>query len=257
MSIEAFPLWVVFSFAAGLALGSFANVLIFRLPQGLSIIKPSSCCPACGSPIAPYDNIPILSYLILKGRCRKCGGRISIRYPVVELSTGLLFTALMLKSGPSWSFLFYAGFGLILLIHAMIDFKHYLLLDAINLSGAVFGVSLLLISPDLSLRTGLWGALVGGGTLLLIYTISIVMFKKEGMGLGDIKMGVVCGLFLGPIHTGLMLLTASVFGLIWGIIRLIFKGERMLPFGTLMAAASILVIFLGDFLLEWYFSFLP
>ncbi|MBC8204480.1 prepilin peptidase [bacterium] len=254
---DLYPVILPFTFIMGLAMGSFANVLIYRLPRNMSIIKPSSHCPHCKKSISPLENIPLISYIFLKGKCRSCGARISLQYPIVELMMGILFTAVMIKCGFNWLFLFYSGFCFILVVHAFIDYQHFLLLDVLNIAGAVLGLLCLILVPDLSLKNGLFGALAGGGALLLIYIFTRLVFKREGMGIGDIKTAAVYGLFLGPIHTGFMLLAASLIGVIWGIIRLIAKGEKMLPFGTLMAVSSIVTLFWGGDIIGWYFNLIP
>ena len=235
----------------GLAFGSFANVLIYRLPRRQSILKPQSHCPACENPIKFYDNIPIISYIILRGRCRHCGAGISFKYAMVEAIMGLIFFGLTLKYGVGVKFFFYAVFAFAMVVHAFIDLEHYLLLDRLNIAGGAVGLAFILISPRIPILDGAAGMVFGGGLLGLVYLVSKMLFKKEGMGLGDIKTGAVCGLFLGPISVIYMLLLAAVMGLIWGLGRLIAGKGRIIPFGTLMGAASIVMVFWGKVVYGW------
>ena len=246
---------IPFIFVLGLALGSFANVLIFRLPRKKSIAFPPSNCTSCKTPIKPYDNIPLVSYLILRGRCRHCRAKISLRYPLVELMTGLIFVLLLKHFGPTPQFAFFAVFTFIMLVHAFIDYDYYLLLDSLNIAGLLLGVGILLISKDLDIKEGLFGAVTGGGLLGLVYLLILVLFRKEGMGIGDIKTAFVCGLYLGVIGTIFMFIIASLVGIIWGIGRMTAGKGRLLPFGTMMAPASVIVIFFGDYLSELFFAF--
>lgn len=248
-------IFIPFIFILGLVLGSFANVLIFRMPRKQSIAFPSSNCTSCKTPIKPYDNIPLASYIILRGRCRHCGAKISPRYPLVELSTALLFILLLKYFGLTSQFAFFAVFTFIMLVHAFIDYDYYLLLDKLNIAGLLLGVGILLISKDLDIIEGLLGAVVGGGLLGLVYLLMLVIFRKEGMGIGDIKTAAMCGLYLGVIGVIFMFIIASVVGIIWGIGRMMAGKGRMLPFGTMMAPASVIVIFFGDYLSELFFAF--
>ena len=244
-----------FIFILGLAMGSFANVLIFRMPRRQSIAFPPSNCTSCKTPIKPYDNIPVLSYIILRGRCRACRTKISPRYPLVESMMGILFVLLLRYFGLNLQFAFFAVFTFFMLVHAIIDYEHYLLLDKLNIAAFVLGLAILLSSNELGVKEGLLGAAVGAGLLGLVYVLILVLFKKEGMGLGDIKTAAICGLYLGVVGVIFMFIIASVVGIIWGTGRMCAGKGRMLPFGTMMAPASIFVIFYGDYLAKLFFSF--
>ncbi len=238
-----------FIFGLGLAMGSFANVIIHRLPcRLLSITYPPSSCPNCNVYIKPYDNIPLISYIFLKGKCRNCGYKIPFRYPAVELLTALLFLALYYRFLLGLLFWFFSAFTFIMIVHAFIDFKHYLLLDKLNVVATIIGITGLIFIPSLNLINGIMGAFIGGGLLLLVYLLIKVMFRKEGMGVGDIKTAAVIGLFLGPLGVVFMFIIASVLGIIWGVIRMLAGKGRMLPFGTTMAPAAIMVIFFEEML---------
>ena len=240
-------MWAVFAGVFGLAFGSFANVLIYRLPRKLSISTPASHCPSCSTPINFYQNVPILSYLFLNGKCGHCGAGISIRYPLVEALSGVLMVLLLYRFGGTPEFLFYVLFAFIMMVHAFIDFEHYLLLDTLNITAGIIGLGFRIFTPGLSFGEGMFGIVFGGGLLLLIYVLSFVLFRKEGMGFGDVKTGIVCGLFLGPIIVIYMFLLAAVLGIMWaGFYYIIKREKKVIPFGTLMAVSSILLIFLQD-----------
>jgi len=239
--------WVTFFFLTGLAFGSFANVLIHRLPRRESIIKPPSHCPSCNELIRPYDNIPLFSYIALLGKCRYCGFKISFRYFLVELLTGLLFAGLFNQFGFSILMLFYTVFAFIMLVHAFIDFEHFLLLDRLNIAAGIFGIAMLILFPQIGILDSIVGTIIAGGMLLSAYFIGILLFKKEGMGFGDIKTAAVCGFFLGPLAVIYMLLISALIGLFWGLIILLIKREKKkIPYGVMMAAASIILIFLKN-----------
>jgi len=241
-------IWMFFIFLVGLAFGSFANVLIRRLPRGESIIKPPSHCPSCKETIKFYDNIPLFSYINLRARCRYCGIKIPFRYFIVELLTGCLFLALFLKFGFSILMPFYTVFAFVMLVHAFIDFDNFLLLDRLNISLGIIGILMLILFPQIGVIESIVGSVFGGGLLLLAYFIGIMLFKKKGMGFGDIKTAVVCGFFLGPVGIIYMLIISAFIGLFWGVSILLLKREnKKIPFGVMMATASIIVIFLKNY----------
>lgn len=251
---EFIHVWAVFTALFGLVFGSFANVLIYRLPRKQSILKPPSHCTECGTLIKPYHNVPIFSYMFLKGRCNHCGALISLRYPLVEALSGLLAVLLLYRFNITPVFFFYAVFAFIMMVHAFIDFEHYLLLDKLNIAGGVIGLGFRIFYPGLSFVEGVFGIAFGGGLLLLIYLLSFVLFKKEGMGFGDVKTGMVCGLFLGPIIVIYMFLLSAVVGLIWsGIWYIVKREKKVIPFGTMMAVSSTLLIFLKKYILNMLF----
>ena len=237
-----------FIFLLGLAMGSFGNVLIYRLPRRLSIANPPSNCPACKSAIHPRDNIPILSYILLRGRCRNCGAGISIRYPLVELLTAVLFTAIFWKYGLKWEFLYFVFFGFIMVIHAFIDYEHYLLLDTLNAVLFIIGATGRVLISEQNFMEGTYGFLAGGGLLALVYVLIYVIFRKEGMGFGDIKTAAVMGIFLGPIGVIFMFIISSVLGIILGVVRSVMGKGNLVPFGAMMAPGGILIVFLDDWL---------
>ena len=237
-----------FVFLLGLVMGSFGNVLIYRLPRRLSIIHPPSNCPECKSAIRPLDNIPVLSYVLLRGRCRNCSAGIPFRYPLVELLTAVLFISMLWKFGVDLVCLYYVFFGFIMVVHAFIDYKHYLLLDILNAMLFIFGIAGIVFIPRLEVMDGVYGFLTGGGLLALVYVLIYVLFRKEGMGFGDIKTAAVMGIFLGPIGVIFMFIISSIIGIVWGVVRAVMGKGNLVPFGAMMAPGGILVVFLDEWL---------
>ena len=183
-------------FALGAVLGSFYNVLVYRIPRGMSIVSPPSSCPHCGAKIKWYDNIPIVSYLLLRGKCRHCGGRISPRYPLVEAFTGLLAVLCRLRFEDIFSSLIFFVFFSILLVASLIDWDTFVLPDSLTLGGLGFGLVVSFFRQDFSLKESLFGAFVGGGFFLLIYLYYTKLRKMEGLGFGDVKLMAFICIFL-------------------------------------------------------------
>jgi len=243
-----------FVFLWGLAMGSFGNVLIYRLPRGESIVSPPSHCPGCNVLIKPRDNIPVLSYILLKGRCRECGWKIPARYPVVELLTGLVFLAVFMKYGMSWLTVYYAAFAMIMIVQGFIDGEHFLLLDSLNIAGGFMGIAGLFFIGGLDWREGLGGAVAGGGMLGLVYLLIWGLFRKKGMGLGDIKTAAVAGIFLGPLGVIFMFIFAAAAGILFGLVKMAMGKGRLIPFGAMMAPAAIAVVLFREGLMGWIFG---
>ena len=259
--------------AAGLLIGSFLAVCIFRIPAGESVIRPRSRCPECDHPIRVWDNIPVLSYLLLWGRCRDCGEPISWVQPVVEVSTAGLFILLWQQFGWAPPFLINLFFFCLLLVLAFIDLFHRILPDILNLSGLLLG---LLVSPfqvpaffhwrvSEEIVTPIWtnyplsllGIVVGGGLLWLVSAIYYKATGIEGMGFGDVKMLAMMGAFLGWRLALLSIFLGSVMGALVGtaVILILGKGRRYpLPFGTFLALGAMVTTLWGDFLLRLYMS---
>jgi len=235
-------------FAAGAALGSFLNVVIYRLPRGESIVRPRSRCPRCGVPIAARDNVPLLSYVLLRGRCRACGMPISLRYPLVEALTAALLTLLWLREGPGVRFAAGAVFVLMLVAIFFIDLDHRIVPNAITYPGAVLGLLLAILEgrfADAALT-----ALGAGAFFLLIAVVS-----RGGMGGGDIKLAAVMGAFLGWPAIAFALLVAFTAGAAAGV-ALIATGRRSrkdaIPFGPALAAGAVVAWFAAGPVLAWY-----
>jgi leader peptidase (prepilin peptidase)/N-methyltransferase len=233
-------------------------VCIYRLPLNLSIVFPNSFCPACQSPIRPYDNIPLFSFFILKGKCRNCGVKISWRYPLVEALMGAITLALFLRLGLSPLFFPLLAFSAALLVITFIDLDHRIIPDVISLPGIVVGVILALAGISISIKSSLMGLLLGGGALFAVAYIYEAITKREGMGGGDVKLLAMIGAWLGWQAVLFTLFFASLLGtIIGGTVMLIQKEGRYyaIPFGPFLALAALAYIFFGPPLIHWYLNF--
>jgi leader peptidase (prepilin peptidase) / N-methyltransferase len=257
-SVSAYPLALIFPLF-GLMVGSFLNVCIYRLPREESIVFPASHCTNCGYEIAWYHNIPILSWLLLRGRCAKCGDRISIVYPLIEAATGLLFLLHYLWFGLDWILVPRLLFACALLVLAIIDLRHRILPNPITLGGTVVGFLFSLFLPPGWLAS-LIGLLLGGGVLFVVGELYLRVRGIEGMGMGDVKMLAMIGAFLGWKAVLVTMVLASLSGAIVGVVLLTARKGNMqyaLPFGTFLSAAALVASFFGDGLIDWYLSFSP
>jgi leader peptidase (prepilin peptidase)/N-methyltransferase len=236
----------------GLVIGSFLNVVIVRLPAGRSLWRPGSACPACGTPIAWHDNIPLLGFVALRGRCRACRAPISWRYPLIEAVTGALFGAAYVTLGPGGDFVAGAALLAALVAITAIDLEHQIIPDAITLPGILAGVVASLATGRIDWRASLGGIVVGGGLLLLI-----IVASGGGMGGGDMKLAAMLGAFLGWQVVLLVLLVAVLLG---GAVALalLALGWRQrkdpVPFGPFLAAGGVVGLFGGERLVTWYLS---
>ncbi len=252
-------LTLLFVMAAGLAFGSFFNVVIYRLPRGLNLSRPPSACPGCGARIKPYDNVPLLSYLILRGKCRRCGRRISPIYPAVEALTAVGFVLVYLNAGRVIGLEAIAGclFTSALIVLGFIDAHHQILPDAVTMPGLVLALAYSFFRDDLNFRGALLGAVVGAGFLLLVYGAYLLIRKKEGLGMGDVTMMLMVGAYLGPERTLLVLVLASFSGALVGIYLVARKGKDVqfaLPFGTFIAPAAFVAMLWGERIVRAYLS---
>jgi len=250
-------LTVIFIAVAGLIVGSFLNVVIYRLPRGLSLVRPPSTCPECGARIKPYDNIPVLSYIVLRGRCRKCGARISPVYPAVELLTAACFLAVYFDSGRILNLAFFAGclFAVSLVALGFIDFFHQILPDHITMPGLLLFLIYALFREDLTLRGALIGAVTGAGFLFTLYLVYLFIRKKEGLGMGDVTMMLMIGAYLGLAKTFLTLVLASFAGAAVGVFLITRKNKNLqfaVPFGTFLAPAAFIAALWGDAIVRAY-----
>ncbi len=260
----------------GLVIGSFLNVVILRLPQGISISTPRSHCPQCKRLIPWYDNVPILSYVILRGHCRRCGKKISARYPFIEALSGVVSVLLYFKFGWSVEWAIYLAFSATMIVLAFIDLDHRILPDPITLNGIWLGVlvSVYLAQPSplvarllrtagleitnalvIALVASLIGALVGGGLLWGVAEAYLRLRGIEGMGFGDVKMMAAVGAFLGAPLALLTIMIGSLLGSVIGLIFIRFGGKTRqyeLPFGTFLAAAAIVSVLYGEDMVRWY-----
>lgn len=240
--------------ALGLMIGSFMNVCIYRLPRRLSPVRPRSSCTACGHVLAWYENVPIASYVALRGRCRGCAAPISVMYPIVEAVTGVMFLSGYLLYGPGLLLVVRLLFGCAMIVLFVIDLQHRILPNVITLPGIVAGfVCSLLVGPGW--QASLTGIVVGGGILWAIAETYYRVRHEEGLGMGDVKMLGMIGAFLGWKLVLLTLVLASFSGTIVGLGVLVLKKESMkyaLPFGTFLAMGAIVAAVAGDPILEWY-----
>jgi len=248
-------MWCIVSLIFGAMIGSFLNVCICRLPNEESIIWPGSHCPHCNKPIKPYDNIPLISYLFLRGKCRYCKGSISPQYPLVEGMTALSSLLLIMKFGLSLSFLFYFAFVAALIVITVIDLYHQIIPDVISLPGIGVGLLASLLIPQITFFNSLIGILFGGGSLFLVATVYQWLFKREGMGGGDVKLLAMIGAFLGWKAVILTILLSSLIGSITGILIMVLKGKNSkyaIPFGPFLSLAAVISLFYGETLVRWY-----
>jgi len=265
----------------GLVIGSFLNVCIYRIPLDKSIVFPGSACPHCGNPIRPYDNIPVLSYLLLRGRCRICGNAISVQYPLVELLTGAAFFACAWE----WNFTAPAFVNSLLLsvliVLVFTDYHHQILPNVLTLPGIAVGI---LLSPSqpvsyysdaLSTMAASWlwpenpqlilpwvgsllGAIIGGGPLLLLAIGYEKLRKRQGLGMGDVKMMAMVGAFLGCRIAFLTILAGSFLGSIVGVFLILFRHKNLqtkLAFGVFLGIGAAVCLFYGLSVWDWYFRF--
>lgn len=252
---EERDMWQVVSIIFGAMVGSFLNVCIHRLPKEESIVRPGSHCPKCKTPIRFYDNIPLLSYLLLGGKCRHCKAPISIQYPIVEAITALSSFFLFITFGVSLSFFYYFSFVAALIAITVIDLYHQIIPDVISLPGIVIGLLGSLVIPQITFWSSLIGVISGGGSLFLVATVYQWLFKREGMGGGDVKLLAMIGAFLGWKAVILTIFLSSFIGSIIGITVMLIKGKDFkyaIPFGPFLALGAVISLFWGENLISWY-----
>ena len=240
--------WAIAALVFGAAIGSFLNVCIWRIPEGKSIVFPSSHCPKCGKSIRPYDNVPILSWLILRGRCRDCVEPISPRYPLVELLTALLSLATFWKYGLSLQYVAAFLFAAVLVVITFIDFDHQIIPDVISLPGIPVFFLLAVFVMGLGFLDSLLGLLIGGGFLYLIAVGYELLTRREGMGGGDIKLLAMIGAFLGWKSLFFVVFMSSILGAVVGVVLILLKGKDMkyaVPFGPFLSIAAVMYLFVG------------
>ena len=256
------PLFLIalYAFALGLIVGSYLNVVIHRLPRGVSTVLPVSRCPSCETPIRARDNVPLLSFLLLRGKCRTCGARIGWRYPMVELATGILFAACVLHFGPTWSALVAALFGCCMIALALIDLEHYILPDRITLPGIAVGLLAQPLVEWAGVRSALVGAAAGAAVILGMNALWQVVRGVPGFGLGDVKMLAMIGAFLGLSGVVVTLFLAALLGSITGLAlmaRRRIQLQSKLPFGFFLSIGALAALFYGRPVVDWYVSFFP
>ncbi len=243
----------------GLCVGSFLNVCIHRIPLSKSIVFPGSTCPSCNRPIRFFDNIPLLSYLLLRGKCRACKTVIPVRYPLIEAVTGLFALVLYLKFGGSAHFIVYFIFTAVLITVSVIDLDHRIIPDVISIPGIpLFFLGARLI-PEVTLYQSLAGIFLGGGSLYAVAWIYMRLKNMEGMGGGDIKLLAMMGGLIGWQGVFFTLFTASALGSAVGLGIVLKSGGTMkyaLPFGPFLSAGALLHVLFGPEIIGWYFSLL-
>jgi len=239
----------------GLCLGSFLNVCILRLPHEQSLLRPPSSCPKCGRPIGWRDNIPVVSWLLLKGRCRHCGARISVQYPVVEAAVGLLWVVAVLAYGATIQALAAGLLGTILLGIAITDARHYLIPDEFTWGGLVLGLTLSLWGGVDGFLQAVLGAVTGFALLFVVAQAGRWAFREEAMGGGDIKMMAMVGAFIGWKGVLLTVFLGAVAGSVV-FLPLSLKRKRLVPFGVFLAVGAGVTFVAGDAIIQWYLQFL-
>jgi leader peptidase (prepilin peptidase)/N-methyltransferase len=271
----------VFVFVLGAIIGSFLNVCIYRIPRDASIVRPGSRCPACAVPILYYDNIPLISYMALLGRCRKCGATIAIRYPLVELITAGLFVVFYRVLGLSLELPVSLAFASLLIVISFIDLDHLIIPDILSLGGLVLGVALSFFRPSFGytdslggvlagagllkglpeslvrVATSLGGVLLGAGILFAIAKSYELVRKREGMGGGDIKLLGMIGAFCGFEGVIFSLVSGSLMGTLVGLPLTLIRGEGMkyaLPFGPFLSLGALLYLIAGNQLIRLFFG---
>ena len=249
------PILIV-AFMMGACIGSFLNVCIFRIPESRSIVSPGSACPKCNTNIKFYDNIPIISWLLLLGKCRTCSEPISARYPMVELLTGLLALASVIRFGISIDFLIYFVFISTLVLITFIDLDHQIIPDFISLPGIPIGLVASFLLTSLSFKDSLIGLLIGGGSLFLVAWGYQLVTGKEGMGGGDIKLLAMIGAFIGWQGVCFTIFIASATGSLIGAVLMLFAQKDLkfaVPFGPFLSIGAIAYLFFGHELIFWYY----
>lgn len=244
-------------FLFGLIIGSFVNVCIYRLPRNESIAFPASHCPTCKTSVRAWQNIPLISFLVLRGKCAQCHSSIPWRYPLVELLHGLGFLFIFHEFGPTPQTLIYLLFFASLVAVIFIDLSHQIIPDLITLPGIVIGVIAAATILPPGLKDSLIGLFLGGGLFYLVAVLSVAILKKEGMGGGDIKLIAMIGAFLGWQAVLLTIFLAALSGSIIGISMIMTKGRDrtdMIPFGPYLVFGALTSLFWGSGILNWYFS---
>lgn len=253
--LGALPVWFSagYIFIIGLMIGSFANVCIHRIPAQQSVVSPRSHCPSCNNSLRIWDNVPVLSYILLGGKCHFCKLSISIRYPIIELITAILLTAVFLKFGYTWECLIFSIVVPALVIISAIDLEHQIIPDLITLPGIVFGLAAGAYLTGIG--NSLLGFLLGGGIFYLLAVVS-----RGGMGGGDIKYIAGVGALLGWQKVLLIIFLGALLGSCVGLLMILLKKKdrkSLIPFGPFLALATLISIFFGDDIIQLYLSTMP
>ena len=242
----------------GLAIGSFLNVVIWRVPRKESVVRPPSRCPQCETPIRPVDNVPVLSWLLLRGKCRHCGNPIPVRYPLVEASCGLLFAAVALRFGNSWELPAYLVLTAALLAISIIDLEHFIVPDRITAPLTFSALALLGLAAIADGNGWRYGRTLLGGLAYFAFLLVLNILYPKGMGMGDVKLAFSLGLYLGWLGWGQVFLggfLAFLLGAVVGVTLIATKiktRKDVVPFGPFLALGAMLTILWGDPILRWY-----
>lgn len=250
-------LLLIVPFIFGAAIGSFLNVCIYRIPLGISIVRPPSACPSCGHRIPFYYNVPVLGYIILGGRCSSCSARFSARYPFIEALTGAAAALLFYLHALTPEFFVYFAFAAALIVITFIDLDHKLIPDVISIPGIAAGFGASFFLPEPGVVNSLIGLVAGGGVLLAVAMGYYLLTGSEGMGGGDIKLLAMIGAFLGWKGVIVTLLAGSLTGAVLGVVFMAAYGKNTkyaLPFGPFLAAGALLHLFYGAELIDWYLT---
>ena len=253
--MAADPFVAVAVAVVGLCVGSFLNVCILRLPHEQSLISPPSTCPHCKKPIAWFDNIPVVSWIVLRGKCRHCGAAISLQYPLIEALVGALWLGAYLAWGLSVHGLAGALLGTILLGIGITDARHYIIPDEFTWGGLGLGLALSLVGGWLGFLQAVLGAAAGFGLLYIVGSAGRWMFSEEAMGGGDIKMMAMVGAFVGWKGVLLTIFAGALLGTLI-FVPLSLRKKRLVPFGVFLAVGAAVAFAWGDSIIEWYRHFL-
>jgi leader peptidase (prepilin peptidase) / N-methyltransferase len=254
------PFILALVFLYGISFGSFLNVLIYRLPHGKSLLRPPSHCPKCNNRIKFYDNIPIISFIILRGRCRHCHNKISWRYPLVEALTGILCVIAIYHFGFTIRGLEAVLLTLLFVPIFFIDLDLWIIPNSLDIPWILVGIALSFFpGAFVGWKGALIGAVVGGALFALVMWLGKIVFKKEAMGFGDVKLAAMLGAFLGAVNILLIMVLASFLGSIIGICMIIFSRKEgkttYVPFGPFLVAAALITIYFGDTIISVYLNF--
>lgn len=252
---------IVMALVFGAMVGSFLNVCILRMPKDESIVFPASHCPSCRKPIAWFDNIPVLSFLILGAKCRQCRAKISWQYPLIEILTAVLFVVFYNSFGLTPKGFLYLYLSLVLLAQSVIDMRYKIIPDTLTLPAIVIGLLVSAFFPEIHDQTSHWsgflksliGVLVGGGFLYAAGSIAEWVLKKEAMGGGDVKLLAAIGAVIGWRGVLWTIFVSSLVGTVGGLYLRFTKGEELIPFGPYLALAAFLYLFYGPTVMNWYF----
>jgi leader peptidase (prepilin peptidase)/N-methyltransferase len=252
------PLVVAFCGVLGLLIGSFLNVVIWRVPRKESIVAPRSKCPTCDTFIASRDNVPVLSWLALRGKCRHCAARISVRYPLVELATGVLFVAIAARFAHSWALPAYLVLGAALLAISVIDLEHYIIPNRIVYPVGFILVGLFALAAALSHDWDAFARALLGGSAAFAVLFVIHVISPRGMGFGDVRLCFLLGLALGWLGWEQVLLgifAGFFYGSVIGLALIVLhvrKRNQHIPFGPFLAAGAITIVLVGAPIVDWY-----